>query len=191
MRGFERLGGLDGRMAKRRIENLLRRDLTIWVVAVGVALAVASLALWPSAVQADEHSAMRSFSEASVAPGSEIEVTLDVAGYGALGQVVETIPDGFTYVSTSLDGQDSVSGQTVTFSLLGDESFTYTVTAASAAGTYSFEGVIKDVDRDERMVGEIRRSRSRAKRWKQRLPGPCPPTKSSLKMTRWLMWWLR
>ena len=132
---------------------MLRKDFVIGVVAVGVALAVASLVLGPSAVQADEHSAMRSFSETLVAPGGEIEVTVVVADYGAIGQVAETLPEGFGYVSTSLEGQDAVSGQTVTFTLLGDDSFTYTVTAAAVAGTYSFEGVVKDTDQDERMVG--------------------------------------
>ncbi len=140
-------------MAKKENENLLKRDFVIGVVAGGLALALASLVLWQDAVQADGHSATRSFAEPTVAPGGEIEVTIAVADHGGFGQVAETLPDGFSYVSTSLEGQDSVSGQTVTFTLLGDDSVTYTVTASDVAGTYSFEGVVRDSNQDERMVG--------------------------------------
>ena len=80
-------------------------------------------------------SASRSFSPASVAPGGEVVVTINAASYGVGGAVTETLPEGFTYVFSSLpDSQDSVTGQQVSFTLQGDTSFTYTVTAPSVEG---------------------------------------------------------
>ena len=66
-----------------------------------------------------------------------------VSNYGSVGAVREILPDGFTYKSSSLTRRGS--GQEVRFSLTGQESLTYVVTASSAAGTYTFEGVLKRV----------------------------------------------
>ena len=42
----------------------------------------------------------------------------------------ETLPQGFSYAGSSLsEGSVTVDGQTVSFVLLGDGSFTYTVEA--------------------------------------------------------------
>jgi hypothetical protein len=47
------------------------------------------------------HSATRSFSDSTVEPGTEFNVMIEAAGYGAVGQLVETLPAGFSYVSTT------------------------------------------------------------------------------------------
>ena len=119
-----------------------------------VLLAVAVSALWlggplhTAPVEATSHRAVRSFSASSVLPGGRLEVTITPTGYGALGQVVETLPAGFSYAHSSLGAsQVAVEGRTVTFTLLGESSFRYTVTAPSAEGSYTFSGVIKDVNR--------------------------------------------
>ena len=39
----------------------------------------------------------------SVAPGGQVVVTITAAGYGSLGEVTETLPAEFSYVSSSLD----------------------------------------------------------------------------------------
>ena len=82
--------------------------------------------------------------------GGEVTVTIVADGYGSFGEVAETLPAGFTYLSSDLpdDQVDSVD-QTVTFSLLGGTpptTFTYTVTASSMEGDYSFTGVFSGVD---------------------------------------------
>ena len=97
--------------------------------------------------------AARSFSAASVGPGAEVMVTVTAAGYGVAGQVVETLPDGFGYVSSSLPGAVDRAGQAITFTLLGDTSFTYTVTAPNAAGSYSFDGVLRNLGDELISVG--------------------------------------
>ena len=98
--------------------------------------------------------AVRSFSPPSVPPAGEVVVMITASGYGGFGGVTETLPPGFSYVSSSLE-DDSVTavGREVRFSLLGQTAFAYTVTASSAAGTYSFSGVLRNSDREDVPVG--------------------------------------
>ena len=100
--------------------------------------------------------ASRSFSPAPASAGGELEVTITAAGYGGFGQVVETLPTGFSYVSSSLsDSEVTVAGQEVSFTLFGHTTFTYTVAAPSAGGTYSFSGVLKNSKGVEQPVGGV------------------------------------
>ena len=98
--------------------------------------------------------ATRSFSPPSVAPAGEVVVMISASGYGSFGAVTETLPSGFSYVSSSLeDDSVTVNGREVRFRLLGETDFTYTVAAPDAAGTYSFSGVLRNSDREEVPVG--------------------------------------
>ncbi|MCS3923571.1 DUF11 domain-containing protein [Methanosalsum natronophilum] len=97
----------------------------------------------------DEASAIRSM-PASVGPGDEFTVTITASNYGAFAQVTETLPAGFSYVSSSLDSaQVSVDGNDLTFTVIGQGSFTYTVEASETAGDYQFSGVLKDMNLNE------------------------------------------
>ena len=49
--------------------------------------------------------------------------------------------------------RSSVTGQDVRFTLQGERSFTYTVTASSTEGSYPFEGSLRDSDRMDSLVG--------------------------------------
>ena len=100
-------------------------------------------------------SAARSFSSASVEPGGQVTVTITAANYGTFGRVTETLPRGFAYVSSSLSDSQvtEVDARTVRFNLLGNASFTYTVTASSVEDSYSFSGTLRDSDRNEHVVG--------------------------------------
>ena len=123
-----------------------------------LALAGALLFFLYSTVQplkADDHSATRSFSEATVEPGDTVTVTIEVANLGLSGRVTETVPPEFTYVSSSLDdSQEGVDADgNRTFTLLGESSFTYEVTAPSDEGTYTFSGMVRNFDREDRAVG--------------------------------------
>ena len=100
--------------------------------------------------------ASRSFSPSSVTPGGSLRVRISVADYGGLGRVVETLPAGFDYLTTTLSSNSSVrvDGRDVIFSLIGDvRSFTYTVTAPETEGSYAFSGNLFDEDTDEYPVG--------------------------------------
>ena len=98
-----------------------------------------------SPLAAQSPSAMRSLKPTEVAPGGTVVVTITVSDLtGNLGRVTETLPPGFAYDSSSLNAaQVSTSGQDVTFTLLGQASFTYNVTASSSVGTNNpFSGVL-------------------------------------------------
>ena len=100
--------------------------------------------------------AVRSFPAEFVDPGSEVVVTIVATGYGPAGQVEETIPDGFAYMSTSVPGGASeVSGQTFVVTLLGEDSFTYTVIAPAETGSYTFSGSLRDIDKNETDIGGV------------------------------------
>ena len=123
------------------------------LIMVGTALWGTGL-LQPAGVEASGHSATRAFASPWVAPGGQMQVTITAMDYGAFGQVVETLPAGFRFVgssirSTSVDAQANA----VTFTLLGDEQFTYTVEAPAAVGSYTFSGVLRDQYKAERPVG--------------------------------------
>ena len=121
--------------------------LAVLVVAImgGVG---ATLSLLPAAAQ-NGPSATRSFDPATVEPGGEVTVTITASNYGQLGGVTETLPAGFTYVSSDLsDSQvNTDTDGMVRFTLQGDSSFTYIVTASSIEGGHDFSGTLRDDDR--------------------------------------------
>ena len=102
---------------------------------VATIVGVAGLLLMPVVAAQGTPSAIRTFDDSTVGPGEDVEVSIAVSNYGSAGAVRETLPDGFTYKSGSLTRRGS--GQDVRFSLTGQESLTYVVTAPSAAGTYT------------------------------------------------------
>ncbi len=100
-------------------------------------------------------SASRSISPPSVGPGDSVTVTIRVNGYGGFGRVTETLPAGFTYQQSSgLASSNAVSqsGQNVNFTLLNDTLFTYTATASSSPGSYTFSGQLTDADGNSHRV---------------------------------------
>ena len=103
-----------------------------------------------------EPSAIRSFNPASVAPGGTVTVTIQVANYGGIGRVTETLPAGFAYVSSTHDSAGvRVNDQEARFTLQGDASVAYTVTASRTAGPHSFSGMLRDSDRTNHRVGGV------------------------------------
>ena len=120
---------------------------------IGAAVGVVGL-LYPAPADATSHRAVRSFSAPWTLPGGALEVTITAAGYGGFGQVVETLPSGFSYQGSDLsEAAVKVEGRTVSFTLLGDERFTYTVATPSAEGSYSFAGVLLDANKAEQAIG--------------------------------------
>ena len=101
----------------------------------------------------------RSLPAAPVAPDDEFTVPINNVGLAdGFGSVVETLPDGFSYVEDSAASTDAnavidaaVDGQTVTFTVVGVDSFTYRVTVGSdvADGEHTFSGVLEKLSGDE------------------------------------------
>ena len=93
------------------------------------------------------HNATRSFSETTVAPGAEVTVTIELSEYGRGGSVAETLPQGFSLVSNSVQvtgsAFDNSDGNQVRVVLAraGVTSVVYKVTApAEAGGPFTFTG---------------------------------------------------
>ena len=101
--------------------------------------------------------ATRSFNPATVAPSGQVVVSITAVYYGLAGGVTEMLPEGFTYVSSSLpESRVNITGQQARFTLLegeGDPPFTYTVTASSEAGSHAFSGALRDFDEMDHDVG--------------------------------------
>ena len=141
---------------------MFRKTLAIIMVAVAAGL-LGLLGLGHVAAQQQGASATRSFSPTTVAPGDRVVVTITAANYGGFGRVTEMLPNGFDYVSSTLDDDAYVSvsedGRTVKFTLQGaDQRFNYTVTApdtVTATTTYNFRGMLRDDDRGDHDVSEV------------------------------------
>ena len=126
------------------------------LVVMMVAAIAGALGLFGTAPVAAQGSATRSFPPATVSPGGQVTVTIDAANYGPSGSVTERLPQGFSYVSSSLDSERvDVDPQQVIFTLQGEASFTYTVTASDKAGLYTFSGTLMDSKgKDHAVVGD-------------------------------------
>lgn len=125
-----------------------------WISTALAAIALLAVGPVDSGAEAVGHSATRAFAAPLVAPGEQAEVTIAASGYGDFGQVVETLPEGFSYVGSTLSAAAVNAAEgTVKFTLLGEEEFTYTVAAPAAEGNYTFAGVLLDMNKDEESIG--------------------------------------
>ena len=118
------------------------RRMVVVVMIAGIAGIGMMLALPPVAAAQENPSATRSFSPASVTPGGTVVVTITAANYGSTGAVTETLPTGFKDVSSRL--QVDLDPGVARFTLQGEPSFTYTVTAPSVEDSYTFSGTLTD-----------------------------------------------
>ncbi len=131
---------------------MLRKMLVVTLVAAMTA-ALGVLGTAPVTAQGSA-SATRSFSPATVSPGGQVTVTITLpANYGSSGAVTERLPQSFRYASSSLGSERvDVDPGEVTFTLQGETSFTYNVTASSEPGSYAFSGTLRDSERDVHAV---------------------------------------
>ena len=106
-------------------------------------------------------STTRSFSATTVAPGAEITVNIALSEYGRGGSVAETLPEGFTFVSGSIEfvggkGFAHSSGNQVRVILAGagTTNVIYKVTAPSeAGGPFEFTGKFVNFDGESVDIG--------------------------------------
>ena len=90
--------------------------------------------------QTTSHSATRDISDTTVAPGSEVMVTIEVSGYVGNGLVEETLPAGFSW-GTSNPAPVGTQGVVTLWAFQeGLATIEYTATAPSQPGTYDFMG---------------------------------------------------
>ena len=127
------------------------------LVATVVVILALAIGLWPSGqTDASGHGATRSLSSSSVAPGDEITVTITATNLGGgFGQVVETLPEGFSYVEGSASIRVTQDGQKLRFPILGaNATFNYKVTASDTAGDYTFMGTVGDSSGEVRDIAD-------------------------------------
>ena len=98
---------------------------------------------------ASDATVFREVDRSSVPVGGEVLVTLSIDDLG-VGGVVETIPEGFAFLTTSHpEGRYSVSGQRLMFALIDEREITYQV-RAETTGSWTFAGRwIDAVDKTE------------------------------------------
>ena len=144
------------------------------LVVAGLVVGMVGL-LSPNTVDATEHSATRSFSSASVTPGSTVEVTV-TRDFSGFGQFIETLEQDLNYVQgsgrlggDSYDPTVSPDGRTITATLIDESVFRYSVTTPNTAGSYSITGVVGDSDRDRRPIGGL----------SEIIVGTTPPTETT------------
>ena len=109
------------------------------VAVLSVALGIVGL-LWPGVVDAQTPSASKTITPNMVSPGGEVVVTIDASGFSD-GQITETLPAEFTYVTGSVtEGVKArVDGGDLVFTLRRTAQFSYTVEAGDASGSFSGE----------------------------------------------------
>ncbi len=95
--------------------------------------------------------ATRTLPEELVAAGECFTIEIEASHYGIHGHVLEILPDGFEFEDSTLNPE--VGYTTVEFELWGEPSFTYTVTAPDTEGTYTFEGILIDEEKEEYDIG--------------------------------------
>ena len=136
---------------------MIRKAFSLLLVVTVVAGVIGLLGLSPSSVFAQQ-AGSRELPAGPVAQGEKFTVTITDTGYGAdraIGQVVETLPAGFSYVdgsATKVVGHatkgvvrgtvDATDSRIVTFSVVSVESFTYEVMVGDSVGDgdHTFSG---------------------------------------------------
>ena len=135
---------------------MMLRIALVAIVVASITGVVALTGILPTSARSAP-SATRSIDPISVAPGDPVTVTITPLDYGLAGGVTETLPNGFAYVSSDLSPSQvtELSGSNqVRFTLLGETSFYYTVTASASitAGSHTFSGTLRDFERDDYLV---------------------------------------
>ena len=124
-----------------------KKILTIvLIIATILGILTSSVALTSIAIataKATDTAVTRTPSTTNPTPGSTFEVMLNIAGL-QIGGVVETIPDGFAFISTTHpSNQTYVSGQKVVFTVVNETSIRYEV-RAPLEGSGTFDGTWYD-----------------------------------------------
>lgn len=134
-----------------------KKILTIvLIIAMILGITTSSVALTSIATaKATDTAVTRTPSTTNPTPGSTFEVMLNIAGL-QIGGVVETIPEGFAFISTTHpSNQTYVSGQKVLFTVVNETSIRYEVRAPSE-GSGTFNGTWYDALNEKE--GDIERT---------------------------------
>ena len=125
---------------KRVVGVIVITKISLVVLFCVISLGLASTGL--AQAQQPSVSVTRAIQPDSVpAGGGVVMVTIGINGAYGIGSVVEKLPADFSYVSGSVMPSDiivDVSGQDLTFSLVGESSFSYRVNTSTSSGQHQF-----------------------------------------------------
>ena len=116
----------------------------VLIITMILGILTSSVALAPILnAKATDTTVTRTLSTTSPTSGSTFEVMLNIAGL-QIGGIVETIPDGFAFISTTHpSNQTYISGQKVLFAVVNETSIRYEV-RAPLEGSGTFDGTWYD-----------------------------------------------
>ncbi|NQE04623.1 hypothetical protein C5S32_02020 [ANME-1 cluster archaeon GoMg1] len=118
---------------ERKVATMSKIRPILAIIGIAVLLFAAVLAMTAGIANA-EPTATRRLPAEPVSAGEPFIVRIEVSDYGTFGQVIETLPEGFTYLTSTLDpGSVKVDASTNTikftlFTLYNKTSFRYLVT---------------------------------------------------------------
>ena len=103
--------------------------------------------LRPNPVQASSH-VVRSLSDQTVQPGGRLTVTISASQYGDYAELIETLPEGFSFVSSDQPANVLViteSGRQIRIILLGpSRTVSYSMNASHVVGRHTISGLFRD-----------------------------------------------
>ena len=101
----------------------------------------------PNPAQASNH-VVRSLSDQTVEPGGRLTVTVNASQYGDYAELIETLPEGFSFVSSDQPAnalEVTEAGRQVRIILLGpSRTVSYHMTASHVAGRHTISGLFRD-----------------------------------------------
>jgi hypothetical protein len=130
----------------------MKNRKTVLAIRGMLLLLVTSAVIMTSGIANAEPTAIRTLPTESVSTDESFSIKIEVPPSGFFKDVIETLPEGFSYWTSTLDsGSVNVNGSrnTVTFILAGESSFNYTVRASDEEGTYLFSGIFIDKDEEK------------------------------------------
>ena len=152
---------------QRKVVNKIK--LVLAILGISVLLFAVVLTVTAGIADASSATATRTLPDEPVPAGTQFDVEIKVSDYGPSGSVIETLPDGFLYISSSLsqDQREEITDEEAEkagtrvykFLLFGEPSFTYTVKLYSdlEEGTYTFSGRLIDINkRESDVVGDTK-----------------------------------
>ncbi len=161
------------------LKNMNADIKTIAMIVLSISIAMFAIAPIVTAVAP---AATRTLSTANPVPDSTFEVMLDLSGF-QIGGVVETIPDGFTFSSTTHPSNRTYrSGQKVVFVVINETSLKYDVRAPSeGGGTFTgtwydaLNGTTGDIERTDVSVRIAETPTPSPSQTQKQTPSPSTP----------------
>ncbi len=101
----------------------------------------------PNPAQASSH-VVRSLSDQTVEPGGRLTVTVSASQYGDYAELMETLPEGFSFVSSDQPAnalEITEAGRQVRIILLGpSRTVSYSMNASHVVGRHTISGLFRD-----------------------------------------------